>query len=44
MYGVPEAAARGGAETMYPEYRKKLKTMPIPRAKVFDSLLSGEKQ
>jgi hypothetical protein len=28
--GVPEQAARGGAETMYPEYRDKLKTMPIP--------------
>jgi hypothetical protein len=24
-YGVPREAARGGAETMYPEYRKKLK-------------------
>ena len=39
QYGVPEAAARGGPETMYPEYRKKLKTMPIPRAKVFDNLV-----
>jgi len=35
-YGVPFAASRGGAETMYPEYRKKLKQMEIPRAKVFD--------
>lgn len=26
-YGLPEQAARGGAETMYPEYRVKLKTM-----------------
>ena len=25
-YGVPEQAARGGAETMYPEYRLKLAT------------------
>jgi hypothetical protein len=24
-YGVPREAARGGAETMYPEYRKKVK-------------------
>ncbi len=35
-YGVPFEASRGGAETMYPEYRKKLKQMVIPRAKVFD--------
>jgi len=26
-YGLPAEAARGGAETMYPEYRAKLKTM-----------------
>jgi hypothetical protein len=35
-YGVPFEASRGGAETMYPEYRKKLKQMAIPRPKVFD--------
>ena len=29
-HGIPEQAALGGAETMYPEYRKKLKTMPKP--------------
>jgi hypothetical protein len=29
-YGMPLAAARGGAETMYPEYRKAIATMPIP--------------
>ena len=29
-YGVPYEATRGGRETMYPEYRAKLKTMPIP--------------
>jgi len=23
-YGIPEQAARGGAETMYPEYRLRL--------------------
>jgi hypothetical protein len=26
-YGIPEEAARGGAETMYPEYRQKLKKL-----------------
>jgi len=31
-FGVPAAAARGGAETMYPEYQLKLKTMPLPAA------------
>jgi hypothetical protein len=29
-YNVPVEAARGGAETMYPEYRIKLATMPPP--------------
>lgn len=29
-YGVPFEATRGGAETMYPEYKLKLKNMPIP--------------
>jgi hypothetical protein len=28
-YGIPRAATRGGAETMYPEYMIKMKTMPI---------------
>ena len=27
QYGLPAEAARGGAETMYPEYRTKLKTL-----------------
>ena len=27
-YGVPVEAANGGAETMYPEYRDKLRTLP----------------
>ena len=35
-YGVPFDASRGGAETMYPEYRKKLQQMQIPHPKVFD--------
>jgi hypothetical protein len=29
-YGVPLEAANGGAETMYPEYRDKLRTLPKP--------------
>jgi len=33
-YGVPPEATRGGAQTMYPEYMKKLKTMKLlPRPK-----------
>jgi hypothetical protein len=35
-YGVPYEASRGGPETMYPEYRKKLKQMAIPHPKVFE--------
>jgi hypothetical protein len=27
--GMPHEATRGGAETMYPEYQKKLATMPV---------------
>jgi hypothetical protein len=34
-YGIPFDATRGGAETMYPEYREKLKTMTIPPARIF---------
>ena len=31
-YGIPPEAARGGAETMYPEYVEKMKTMKrLPR-------------
>jgi len=29
-YGVPVDAAKGGAETTYPEYMAKLKTLPKP--------------
>ena len=29
-FGIPVAAVAGGAETMYPEYRTKLKTLPPP--------------
>ena len=33
-YGIPPEATRGGAETMYPEYMIKLKTMKLlPRPK-----------
>jgi hypothetical protein len=41
-YGVPFAATRGGAETMYPEYQKKLRQMEIPRPKVFDTKFARE--
>ncbi len=30
-WGLPFEPTRGGAETMYPEYRKKLKAMPIEK-------------
>jgi hypothetical protein len=30
-YKIPFDATRGGPETMYPEYREKLKAMPAPR-------------
>jgi hypothetical protein len=29
-WGIPLEATRGGAETMYPEYKLKLKNMKIP--------------
>ena len=29
-YGVPIEAANGGAETTYPEYRDRLRTLPAP--------------
>ena len=29
-YGVPVDAAKGGAETTYPEYQMKLRTLPKP--------------
>ena len=32
-HNIPVDATRGGAETMYPEFRAKLKTMPPPPAK-----------
>ena len=31
-WGVPLEATRGGAETMYPDYIEKMKTMPRPPA------------
>jgi hypothetical protein len=33
-YGVPQEAARGGAATMYPEYRKKLEGAKAKRPDV----------
>jgi hypothetical protein len=41
-YGVPFEATRGGAETMYPEYKKKVKTMPIGRPVVFENKFKRE--
>ena len=41
-YGVPFDASRGGAQTMYPEYRQALKKMVIPRPKVFDTKFARE--
>jgi hypothetical protein len=29
-WGIPVEAARGGAQTMYPEYQDKLEKMPAP--------------
>jgi len=31
-YGIPVEAARGGADTMYPEYQARLAQMPAPPA------------
>jgi hypothetical protein len=42
QYGVPFEASRGGAETMFPEYQKKLRQMAIPPAKVFDTKFARE--
>src|ERR1700690_2770391 len=39
--GVPYEAVRGGAETMYPEYQKKLATMPVPPKLATDSSEKG---
>jgi hypothetical protein len=41
-YGIPFEATRGGAETMYPEYRKKLKTMTVPPPKTFITKFKDE--
>jgi hypothetical protein len=41
-YGIPLEATLGGAETMYPEYQKKLKQMSVPRPKVFDAKYQRE--
>jgi hypothetical protein len=40
-YGIPQQAARGGAEEMYPEFIDKMKKMPVP-PKARES--AGEKQ
>ena len=38
LYGVPTEAARGGAETTYPEYKKKLKTLKTPKPTIFNGV------
>jgi hypothetical protein len=38
-YSIPQEAALGGPETMYPEYIKKLKQMKVPQRK--DAALTG---
>jgi hypothetical protein len=43
-YGIPFEATRGGAETMYPEYRDKLKTMTIPPPRIFLKKLEDEQE
>jgi hypothetical protein len=40
--GMPYEAARGGAETMYPEYQKKLATMSVPPKIESDSSEKGK--
>jgi len=42
QYGIPFDATRGGAETMYPEYQKKLKQMAIPHPKTFEAKFERE--
>jgi len=41
-YGIPYAATRGGAETIYPEYQKKLRQMTIPRPVTFEKKFARE--
>lgn len=41
-YGIPFEATRGGAETMYPEYKKKLRTMEVPHPVVFENKFARE--
>ena len=41
-YGIPFEATRGGAETIYPEYQKKLKLMTVPRPATFDRKFARE--
>jgi hypothetical protein len=43
-HGIPQEAARGGAETMYPEYRKKLKVMMNSETSKSDPAKDGGKK
>jgi hypothetical protein len=40
--GIPYEAVRGGAETMYPEYQKKLATLPVPPKPASESTEKGK--
>jgi hypothetical protein len=40
--GIPYEAVRGGAETMYPEYQKKLATLPVPPKPASNSSEKGK--
>jgi hypothetical protein len=42
-YGVPVEAAKGGAETTYPEYMEKLRKMPKPPKPVVENKPAAEK-
>ena len=43
LYGVAKEAARGGAETMYPEYKKKMKTFQTPKPSIFNNVAGRQK-
>jgi hypothetical protein len=43
-HGIPAEAARGGAETMYPEYRKKLAAMMASEKPKSDAAKDGGKK
>jgi hypothetical protein len=42
QYGIPIEAARGGAETMYPEYQQKMEHLPIPAPRAANGAPGGK--